>query len=197
MAAARAYLTGGRIGGDLDRLNTLRADIAARFAAVGAARVEPETLQSADLLLDLYGEDIRARAYVVQDPVAGEMMLRPDFTVPVARLHMEGGAELARYAYDGLVWRRQEPGSDRPTEYLQAGVEMFGGDDPAAAEAEVFVLIRDALADAPATPVTGDLGVVFAAIAALNTTEPRRAALRRHVWRPERFQRLLDRYAAP
>jgi hypothetical protein len=34
--------------------------------------------------LDLYGENIRARAYVTSDPVLGEKMLRPIYTVPVA-----------------------------------------------------------------------------------------------------------------
>lgn len=197
MAAARAYLPGGRIGEDLERLTALRSRILTHFTGAGAAQVEPETLISADLLLDLYGEDIRARAFIVEDPTAGELALRPDFTVPVARLHMAGGADPARYAYEGLVWRRQPPGSNRPGEYLQAGIELIGGDDPAAEEAEIFTLIADALEGAEAAPLTGDLGVVFAAIAAIETSEVRRAALRRHVWRPSRFQALLDRYAAP
>lgn len=186
---------GGRVGADLARISDLRAEIAAKFAAVGAARVELDTLQPADVMLDLYGEDIRARAYLVQDPVAGELFLRPDFTVPVARLHMEQGLSPARYFYDGLVWRRQELDVDRPTEYLQAGIEMIGGADPAAEEAEVFSLIRETLGDLAAKVVTGDLGVIFAAIDALHVSETRKASLRRHVWRPRRFHALLDRYA--
>ena len=196
MSAARAYLDGGRIGDDLGRLEALRRRIAERFAAAGAERVEPETLQPADLLLDLYGEDIRARAYLVNDPVEGELFLRPDFTVPVARIHMEEGKDPARYFYDGLVWRRQAPGSARPTEYLQAGIELIGGDQ-AEDEAEVFALIRDALGDVAATPQTGDLGIIRAAISGLETSEARRDALRRHIWRPARFHALLDRFAAP
>lgn len=195
--AARAYLSGGRIGDDLDRLAALRARLAALFAEAGAARVDPATLQPADVMLDLYGEDVRARAYVVNDPIEGEMMLRPDFTVPVARVHMEDGADPARYAYDGLVWRRQAGGSPRPSEYLQAGIELIGGADPAADEAEVFGLIERALGGAATSVVTGDLSIIFAAIDALETTAPRRAALRRHVWRPARFQALLARLAAP
>lgn len=186
---------GGRVGADLARISNLRAEIAAKFADAGAARVELDTLQPADVMLDLYGEDIRARAYLVQDPVAGELFLRPDFTVPVARLHMEQGLSPARYFYDGLVWRRQEPDVDRPTEYLQAGIELIGGSDQAAEEAEVFSLIRETLGALAANVVTGDLGVIFAAIDALHTSEVRKAALRRHVWRPKRFHTLLNRYA--
>ncbi len=186
---------GGRVGADLARISDLRAEIAATFAAVGAARVELDTLLPADVILDLYGEDIRARAYLVQDPVAGELFLRPDFTVPVARLHMEQGLSPARYFYDGLVWRRQEPDADRPTEYLQAGIELIGGSDQAAEEAEVFSLIRETLGGLADNVITGDLGIIFAAIDALHTSEGRKSTLRRHVWRPKRFHALLDSYA--
>jgi ATP phosphoribosyltransferase regulatory subunit len=191
---ARAYLPDGRLGNGLALIAAECARLMAAFAASGATAVEPACLQPADVLLDLYGEDIRARAYVTHDPVAGEMMLRPDFTVPVVRLHMAHGASPARYAYCGPVWRAQEPGSARPSEYLQAGFELFGGDDPAETDAEVYCLMRDALGGLAAAPATGDMGVLAAAVDGLATAPHRRAALRRHLWRPERFRRLLDRF---
>lgn len=187
----------GRIGDDLDRLSALRTQLADTFAGAGAVTVEPETLQPADVMLDVYGEDIRARAYLLHDPAAGELCLRPDFTVPVARVHMADGRDPARYAYHGLVWRRQEPGTDRPSEYLQAGFELIGGGTPAEDDAEVFTLIQNALGPVADRVVTGDLSILFAAIDALETTEARRAVLRRHVWRPERFQDLLSRFVTP
>ena len=77
------------------------------FSNSGAKIVQPTILQQADTLLDLYGEDIRARAYVTSDPFNGEMMLRPDFTVPIVKTHMNdlSGNETARYAYCGKVFR--------------------------------------------------------------------------------------------
>jgi len=166
----------------------------------GAQPVDCAILQPAETLLDLYGEDIRARAYITADPLAGELMLRPDFTVPVVQMHMAGGAEPARYAYAGPVFRRQERADGRAREYLQAGYELFGGDDPAAADAEVFALIAGLLDGLPVRPVTGDIGLLMAAVAGLDTTAPRKAALMRHIWRPARFRALLDRFggrAAP
>ena len=167
MSADRAYLTGGRMGDGLARLAAEIARIDAGFADAGAQAVEPAALQPSGPLLGLYGEDIRARAFVTTDPVEGELMLRPDFTVPVLRLHMQGGAAPARYRYCGPVYRRQEPGSARPTEYLQAGVEILGEADPVAADAEVFALIREALGEVAETAAvrTGDLSIAFAAVA--------------------------------
>ena len=96
----------------------------AAFREAGAAEIAPDILLPAESLLDLYGEDIRARAYVTQDPIRGEMMLRPDFTVPVVQAHMDDGAEPARYCYLGEVFRKQDMGEHHPdnprdNEYLQ------------------------------------------------------------------------------
>jgi ATP phosphoribosyltransferase regulatory subunit len=162
--------------------------------ANGAQVVDTDILQPADILLDLYGEDIRARAYVTHDPDRGEMMLRPDFTVPVVQRHMADGADPARYTYMGEVFRKQDVTSARASEYLQVGYEVFDRTNPAAADAEVFALFSEILSPLPVKPVTGDIGIVMAAVQSLRTTDRRKAALMRHIWRPRRFRALLDRF---
>ncbi|MBS0564326.1 MAG: ATP phosphoribosyltransferase regulatory subunit [Proteobacteria bacterium] len=168
--------------------------IYAAFLAAGAAPVEADILQPAEVLLDLYGEDIRARAYVTADPLRGEMMLRPDFTVPVVQMHMAHGADPARYAYRGEVFRKQEHLTPRKSEYLQVGYEVFARDDPSAADAEVFALFAGLLAPLRLRAATGDIGILMAAVRGLRTLDSRKAALLRHVWRPQRFTRLLERF---
>lgn len=170
------------------------AALFAAFRAAGAVPVEADVLQPAGTLLDLYGEDIRARAYVTQDPLRGEMVLRPDFTVPVVQAHMAGGAEPARYCYTGEVFRKQDHLGPRANEYLQVGFEVFDRNAPAA-DAEVFALFAGLLAPLGLKALTGDIGILLAAIEGLTTTPRRKAALRRHIWRPRRFRALLDRFA--
>ncbi|MCC5999992.1 MAG: ATP phosphoribosyltransferase regulatory subunit [Pararhodobacter sp.] len=168
----------------------------AALTGAGAQPVETPVLQPAEVLLDLYGEDIRARAYVTHDPLAGEMMLRPDFTVPVVQAHMAGGAEPARYCYMGRVFRKQEdPGAARASEYLQVGYELFDGTDRARADTEVFALIHGLLAPLGLRAAIGDIGILRAAVVGLPTTGTRKAALMRHLWRPQRFRALLERFA--
>ncbi len=164
------------------------------FLATGATPVTSDLLLPADALLDLYGEDIRARAYVTPDPIKGEMMLRPDFTVPVVRQHMETQADPAKYTYAGKVFRKQETDPDRATEYVQVGFEIFDGTAPAQADAEVFCTLQKALGDAPVRVATGDIGLLIAAVRSLQTTDARKSALLRHLWRPGRFRALLDRF---
>lgn len=183
---------------------TARSDILARasalragFEARGAQTVEPPILQPAGELLDLYGEDIRSRAYVTSDALRGEQMLRPDFTVPVVQMHLSQGVTPARYTYAGEVFRRQESDPNRANEYVQVGFEVLGGEDPAVADAEVFAAISDALGAARLFPNLGDIGLLMAAVSGLETTDARKAALLRHLWRPARFADLLRRYSAP
>ncbi len=178
------------------RARALAAELLSAFRAAGAHLVEADILQPADTLLDLYGEDIRARAFVTSDPLRGEAMLRPDFTVPVVQMHQAGGNGAARYAYAGEVFRMQAEGSDRPVEYLQVGFERFG-DDPAEADAEVFALFAGILRDYGLSPATGDIGLLRAAVLGLSTSDRRKAALLRHLWRPRRFRALVERYRAP
>ncbi|MCG3268805.1 ATP phosphoribosyltransferase regulatory subunit [Yoonia sp. I 8.24] len=165
------------------------------FATQGAQMIEADVLQSAETLLDLYGEDIRARAYLTSDPLRGEMVLRPDFTVPVVQMHMQTHADPARYAYAGKVFRKQENDETRANEYMQVGYEVFDGKNPAATDAEVFAVIADALAGLPVRAATGDIGILTAAVHGLRTSDARKAALLRHIWRPHRFKSLLKRYA--
>ena len=160
------YLKGARMGAALGRLEAEVVRILGHFGSTGAMRVEPAALQAADVLLDLYGEDIRARAFVTGDEGA-EMMLRPDFTLPIVRLHMEAGAEPARYCYLGEIFRKQDHGETQPehprdNEYLQAGFELFARD--ADADAEVFALFAQTLAPLNLRAATGDIGILTAAV---------------------------------
>lgn len=166
----------------------LRAALEAR----GAVAFEAEILQPAGALLDLYGEDIRARAFVTWDPLRGEMMLRPDFTVPLVQAHVANGTGASRYAYVGEVFRRQEEETDRASEYMQVGFEVFGR-AAAEADAEVFATFADLLAPLGLRAAVGDIGLLRAAIEGLPVSEARKSMLLHHLWRPRRFRALLEK----
>ncbi|AZQ68910.1 ATP phosphoribosyltransferase regulatory subunit [Silicimonas algicola] len=167
------------------------------FEARGAEVFETDVLQPAGALLDLYGEDIRARAFVTHDPLRGEMMLRPDFTIPLVQRHMREGRGQGRYTYAGEVFRRQEDDPDRASEYFQVGFELFDGQGPAQTDAEVFATFAEILLPLGLKAAMGDIGLLRAAVEGLPTSAARKAALLHHLWRPRRFRSLLGRYAKP
>ena len=165
------------------------------FKAAGGIEFDTDILQPAGILLDLYGEDVRSRAFVLNDPERGELVLRPDFTVPVSSFHLSAGAGKQRYVYSGTVFRRQIGSIPRPDEYLQVGFEDLGRFDTAQADAEAFALVSGALGGTAFRPSTGDLGILKAAVEGLDTTPRRKNALLRHIWRPSRFRELLERFS--
>lgn len=172
--------------------------LAQHFQAAGATPLNLPFLYPCEELLELYGEDLRARAFVFGDAERGdEMCLRPDFTVPVALAYREGGwGRKAAYCYQGTVFRRQPGKADRPVEYLQAGIERFGEMNTAKADASVFLSLHSALRELGVHKIVatiGDLSIVLAVLDALEMPEFRRAALKRHIWRQKRFQSLIAR----
>ena len=148
----------------------------AAFQAAGAIPVDADILLPAETLLDLYGEDIRAKAYVTTDPVLGEMMLRPDFTVPVVQAHMAHGADPARYCYRGEVFRAQDHLGAPARESLQVGFEVFDRQSPERADAEVFALFGSLLSGLNVRAVTGDIGILMAAVRGISASDKRKAA---------------------
>lgn len=167
------------------------------FASAGCIRIDPPIIQAAEPFLDLSGEDIRRRIYVFTDPYGKELCLRPDLTIP-ACLHYLGDADNKgnerRYAYEGLAFRCQEPGSQKPNEFSQCGIELIGQKSGAKADALVFDLTLEACRKAGLQNFEirmGDLGLFAAFIEALEIPQHWRARLRRSFWQPSHFGALL------
>jgi ATP phosphoribosyltransferase regulatory subunit len=62
-------------------------------------------------------------------------------------------------------------------------------------DAEVFALFGDLLSGLQVRAVTGDIGILMAAVRGISASDKRKAALLRHIWRPQRFRALLDRFS--
>jgi ATP phosphoribosyltransferase regulatory subunit len=171
------------------------AAIRAPFAALGAALVDPPVIQPLGLFLDLAGEAMHARLFVVQGQGGEESCLRPDFTIPVARGHIESGAGAGRYVYEGRAFRVSPVGADHPEEFLQIGLEAFGAPDIAAADAEAASLAwRASVAGGrqDLSLVLGDVGLYRAFIRALGLAEPLAERLTRAFSRPRTLSGALE-----
>jgi len=169
--------------------------IRAPFLAAGAAPTDAPVLQPLGLLLDLAGEAMRSRLFVVSGDAGEEACLRPDFTVAVARQHLAGGDGAGRYFYEGKAFRVAPRGSDRAEEFLQLGIEAFEAGDPVAADAEMAAL---AWASAAAggrgdlTLLLGDVGLFGAFVDSLGLTPPLGARLKRAFGKPRQLKIELD-----
>jgi ATP phosphoribosyltransferase regulatory subunit len=151
------------------RPDTRAEALVASYVRAGYAQVAPPILQPAEPFLDLSGEDIRKRMFLTSDPSGGELCLRPDLTIPVSRDYLASplAGKAAGFCYLGPVFRHRE---NATAEFVQAGIESFGRNDRAAADAEMLALGLEATTlygiDAPEVRM-GDVGLFSALVAAL------------------------------
>ncbi len=174
--------------------------IRAPFLAAGATPTDAPVLQPLGLLLDLAGEAMRSRLFVVSGDAGEEACLRPDFTVAIAREHLAAGNGAqangeGRYFYDGKAFRVAPRGSDRAEEFLQIGIEAFEAGDPVEADAEIAALAWASSAAGGRDDLTlllGDVSLFGAFVDSLGLTPPLGARLKRAFTKPRQLKIELD-----
>ena len=142
----------------------------ALLSAAGHTQITPPILQPADVFLDLIGEDIRRRLFLTNGSDGADLCLRPDFTIPVCRQHLETGpaGRQAAYSYHGPVFRQRVEGLG---EIPQIGAESLGRTDLEAADADMLDLSVKALDALGVTRLDiriGDETLFVAVLAGLN-----------------------------
>lgn len=173
------------------------AAVRAPLEGSGAERADAPLLQPLNLLLDLAGEAMRARLFTVQAEGGAESCLRPDFTVAIARQHIESGRAAGLYWYEGAAFR-SAGGSDRPEEFVQIGLEMFspGGGAVEQADAEIVGLAWRAAAAGGRSDLSlllGDVALFGAFVESLGLADGLAARLRRVAGRPRLLAAELNR----
>jgi len=178
--------------------DAILAAIQAPFRDSPAETLDAPLLQPLGLLLDLAGETLRERLFVVQGD-GPETCLRPDFTVPAVRAHLASGRASGRYFYSGHAFRVAPRGATRAEEFPQMGVEAFEPGDPAAADAEMAALAWRASSAGGRDDLTllmGDIGLFGAFVDALDLAPPLAARLKRAFSTPRRLRLELEREAS-
>lgn len=171
-----------------------------RSALLEIPATEPEipVLWPVDLFIGLGGEELRPNLFVTQDAEGRSLCLRPEFTIPVCKSHIENGGGPATYRYFGPIFRRlRETG---PGEFFQAGIEKLGGgsDDPLKDDAQMvemaLTLLRSVTGDALSVTV-GDTAILQATLRGLGLSGSVAARLRRAYATPAAFNRVFEHYA--
>jgi ATP phosphoribosyltransferase regulatory subunit len=132
---------------DTAALRRMEAALQATWAAWGYREISLPTFEYADTLATDVGAQVDAELYRFFDRHGRTLALRPDMTIPTARVV---GTRLydqplpLRLAYSGSVFRYEPPRAGRQHEFTQAGVELIGATG-ASADAEVVALAVAAL----------------------------------------------------
>lgn len=173
---------------EAERRQALAARLREQFARWGYREVVTPTLEYLETILHGAGPGVQDQVVKIVDG-ADLLALRPEMTVPIARLAatrlLRGAPGPLRLSYVATVFRSQEPGQGRLREFTQAGVELLGerGLD---GDAEIIALAVESLrlARVPGAAVhVGHLGLLGDLLAGLS--EEQRSDVRSRLYRRE------------
>jgi ATP phosphoribosyltransferase regulatory subunit len=177
-------------------LRALGTALLAAFASFGYREVMTPLIELADVL-DRAEEHGVGRAYRLFDDEGRVLVLRPDLTIPVARLvatRMADHPGPVRVSYAARAVRPPSPGKIEGAEQRQAGIELVGGEGPAA-DAEVIAALARALAAAGVPDARIAVGSV-ALVSAVLDGSGADAGMRDALWRALRGRSVVDWRAA-
>lgn len=184
-AVAAAALPAGAkdvLAVEAQELRAVEAALRGRFAAFGYREVMTPVLEFAEVI-DRAQEDGLRDAFRLFDDGGRVLVLRPDLTIPVARLvatRMADHPGPVRVSYLARAFRPPAPGRPRSTEQRQAGVELVGERGPGG-DAEALALLVVALRATGLQGLrvgVGDVALTAAVLDGLGVAPPGREALR-------------------
>lgn len=170
---------------------SLEAALRACFSTWSYDELIPPTFEYADTLASEAGTQLAEEMYRFTDRDGRTLALRPDLTIPAARVvatRLYDQPLPLRLFYVGSVFRYEAPQAGRQREFTQAGIELIGAGTPDA-DAEVLALTVEALRTAGLTQfqlalgqmalfrgLLSELDAAPAALAALQTALDRKNA---------------------
>lgn len=125
------------------------------FVRYGYAPIDTPVLEYAEILLSKGGGETDKQVYRFADQGGRDVAMRFDLTVPFARYMAQHQAELYvpfRRYHMAKVFRGEKPQRGRYREFMQCDVDMVGSDS-ASADAEIMMVMADALQAAGAPGV--------------------------------------------
>ena len=103
--------------------------LADQFSQSGYERIITPTLEYYDTLEKGMEDWLKESAIKLFDSQGNLLVMRPDHTVPVARMmasHFQGQPDIKKVFYEGKVFRQTATHSHQQTEVFQSGLEYFG-----------------------------------------------------------------------
>ncbi len=132
---------------DTAAFRRMETALQATWSAWGYREIHLPTFEYADTLATDVGSEMDAELYRFFDRQGRTLALRPDMTIPTARVvgtRLYDQPMPLRLAYTGSVFRYEPPRAGRQHEFGQAGVELIGAGGTVA-DAEVVALAAAAL----------------------------------------------------
>jgi ATP phosphoribosyltransferase regulatory subunit len=144
------------------------------FRSFGYRQILTPTFEYLDLYKEMFGGINFKQMLKFISPQGDIMVLRPDATIPVARMaakNYKDRDEYLKFFYTAPIFRQMESQKGDEREFLQAGIEYFANSDPSC-DAEVIAIGIKTLLDNGVKDFRIDLGQVDYLGSLLEEAEP-------------------------
>jgi len=166
------------------------------FKKDGFVLSEPDVLLDSEYIIQRSGENFRKLMLTFEDDTGKSMCLRPDLTVASCIKYLkENSKATSKIFYSGQAYRR----SSNPKEKIindQLGIEIIGSKQKAVDDEKVLKTILKSIDKTKIGNITikaGDVSLFEKLIESLKIPDRWKMRLKRHFWRPQYFEDLLNR----
>ncbi len=166
------------------------------FKKEGFVLSEPDVLLDSDYIIQRSGENFRKLMLTFEDDTGKSMCLRPDLTVASCIKYLKDNSKSnSKIFYSGQAYRRSNSPKDKVIND-QLGIEIFGSKNKSVDDLKVLKTITNSINKIKIKNISikvGDVSLFQKLIDSLKMPERWKMRLKRHFWRPQYFQDLLNR----
>ena len=166
------------------------------FKKDGFVLSEPDVLLDSDYIIQRSGENFRKLMLTFEDDAGKSMCLRPDLTVASCIKYLKDNSKAnSKIFYSGQAYRRSKNSKDKVIND-QLGIEIFGSKNRSIDDLKVLKTITNSIEKIKIKKTSikvGDVSLFQKLIESLKIPERWKMRLKRHFWRPQYFEDLLNR----
>jgi ATP phosphoribosyltransferase regulatory subunit len=166
------------------------------FKKDGFILSEPDVLLDSDYIIQRSGENFRKLMFTFVDDAGKSICLRPDLTVASCIKYLKENSKVnSKIFYSGQAYRRSNSLKDKVIND-QLGIEILGSKNKFIDDLKVLKTITNSIKKIKIKNTSikvGDVSLFQKLIESLKIPERWKIRLKKHFWRPEYFEDLLNR----
>ena len=166
------------------------------FRKDGFILSEPDVLLDSDYIIQRSGENFRKLMLTFEDDTGKSMCLRPDLTIASCIKYLKANSKInSNIFYSGQAYRRSNNLKDKVIND-QLGIEILGSKKKSADDLKVLKTIVNSIKKIKIKNTSikvGDVSLFQKLIDTLKIPDRWKVRLKRHFWRPQYFEDLLNR----
>ena len=166
------------------------------FKKDGFVLSEPDVLLDSDYIIQRSGENFRKLMLTFKDDTGKSMCLRPDLTVASCIKYLKDNSKAnSKIYYSGQAYRRTNSPKDKVIND-QLGIEILGSKNKSNDDIKILKTINNSIQKIKVKNTSikvGDVSLFQRLIDSLKIPERWKMRLKRHFWRPQYFEDLLNR----